>query len=159
MRKRRGRMMGPLWYGKFRGSGYRLTVPRKAILDVLGKASRHLSAEDVYLEVHKSYPHVGLTTVYRTLDLLAQMGLIDKSDFGDGRARYEMAGVAESGHHHHLVCTGCRRVIDYSDFMDEEVEFLRRVEKGLSRKYDFEIRDHLIRFYGLCDKCRAKKSR
>ncbi|MEA3490251.1 MAG: Fur family transcriptional regulator [Candidatus Omnitrophota bacterium] len=150
-------MMGPRWYGQFRGSGYRVTVPRKAIMDVLSKTSKHLSAEEIYLEVHKVYPNVGLTTVYRTLELLIQMGLVHKFDFGDGRARYELAEGEKREHHHHLICIRCKRVIDYSDFREEELEFLRRAEKKLAEKYDFEIKNHLIRFYGLCDKCRNKK--
>ena len=155
----RGNGMGPpWWHGRFHGYGYRFTVPRRAILDVLSATSKHLSAEDVYLAVHKNYPHVGLTTVYRTLELLIHMGLVFKSDFGDGRARYELAeGPKGIKHHHHLVCTGCGRVIDYTDFIDDEVELLQRTEKGLAKKYDFKITNHLIQFYGLCDRCKDKK--
>lgn len=143
------------WQGKFRGCGYRFTVPRGAILDVLSATSRHLSAEDVYVEVHKNHPNIGLTTVYRTLELLIQMGLVSKSDFGDKRARYELNKDREGdNHHHHLVCTKCGRVIDYTEFIDDEVELLKKTEKGLSKKYDFKITDHLIQFYGLCDKCK-----
>ncbi len=145
------------WHGRFRGCGYRMTVPRQAILDVLTKTSKHLSAEDIYFEVHKIYPHVGLTTVYRTLELLVQMDLIFKFDFGDGRARYELAEGPKGAHHHHLICVKCKRVIDYTDFMDEEAEFLKRAEKGLAKKYKFEVKGHLIRFYGLCEKCKSKK--
>ena len=155
---RRNRMGQPWWHGRFRGYGYRFTVPRQAIFQVLCTSSKHLSAEDVYMAVHKNYPNVGLTTVYRTLELLVQMGLVFKSDFGDGRARYELAeGPKGINHHHHLVCTNCGRVIDYTDFIDDEVELLRRTEKGLSMKYDFKITNHLIQFYGLCDKCKDKK--
>jgi len=111
---------GPPWlHGKFRGCGYRLTVPRQIILDVLSKTSKHLSAEDIYHAVHKGYPAIGLTTVYRTLELLVQMGLVFKFDFGDGRARYELSeGPKGARHHHHLVCTDCGRAIDYTDFID-----------------------------------------
>jgi len=148
----------PWWHGKFKGCGYRLTVPRQAILDVLSKTSKHLSAEDIYLAVHKVYPAIGLTTVYRTLELLVQTGMVFKFDFGDGRARYELSErPGSAGHHHHLVCTGCRRIIDYSDFINEELELLKQTEKGLSKKYNFKITNHLIQFYGLCEKCKGKK--
>jgi Fur family ferric uptake transcriptional regulator len=149
---------GPPWLqGKFRGCGYRLTVPRQAILDVLSKTTKHLSAEDIYLEVHKVYPAIGLTTVYRTLELLVQTGMVFKFDFGDGRARYELSeGPQRIGHHHHLVCTGCGRIVDYTDFINEEIELLKQTEKGLSKKYKFKITNHLIQFYGLCDKCKNK---
>ncbi|MBE0425911.1 MAG: transcriptional repressor [Nitrospirae bacterium] len=146
---------GPPWiHGKFQGCGYRLTMPRQVIMDVLSQTSEHLSAEDIYLAVHKIYPAIGLTTVYRTLEILVQMGLVFKFDFGDGRARYELSeGPKSIGHHHHLVCSGCGRIIDYTDFIDDEVELLKKTEKGLSKKYNFKITNHLIQFYGLCDKC------
>jgi Fur family transcriptional regulator, ferric uptake regulator len=149
----------PLWlHGKFRGCGYRLTAPRQAILDVLGRTGEHLSAEDIYLEVHKLYPAIGLTTVYRTLELLVETGIVFKFDFGDGKARYELAEGPESiGHHHHIVCTGCRRIVDYTDFIDQEIELLKRTEEGLSKKYKFKITNHLIQFYGLCDKCQKQE--
>ncbi len=148
----------PWWHGRFRGCGYRLTKPREVIIDILRKTSNHLSAEDIYLAVHKVYTGIGLTTIYRTLELLVQMGLVYKFDFGDGRARYELSmdpkGVR---HHHHLVCTKCGRIIDYTDFIDEEIELLNKTEKGLSKKFNFKIANHLIQFYGLCDKCVHKQ--
>lgn len=148
---------GPPWlHGKFKGCGYRMTMPRQVILDVLNETADHLSAEDIYHKVHGAYPSIGLTTVYRTLELLVHMGLVYKFDFGDGRARYELAeGPKSLGHHHHLVCTGCRRIIDYSDFIDEEIQLLKRTEKGLSKKYKFKVTNHLIQFYGLCAACQG----
>ena len=148
----------PWWHGKFKGCGYRITVARQAILRALSKTNEHLSAEDIFLAVHKDYPNIGLTTVYRTLELLVKLGLVLKFDFGDGRARYELTeGQGKKQHHHHLICTKCGRIIDYTDFIEEEVEFLKRVEKGVSRKYNFEITGHLIQFYGVCDKCLQRK--
>jgi Fur family ferric uptake transcriptional regulator len=148
----------PWWHERFRGRGYRLTVPRQAVLDVLSNTPEHLSAEDVYFEVHKTSPNIGLTTVYRTLELLVQMGLASKFDFGDGRSRYELSeGPKGIRHHHHLVCTNCGRIIDYTDFIKEEMELLRQTEEGLSRKFNFKIANHIIQFYGLCDKCQGGK--
>ncbi|MBU4376632.1 MAG: transcriptional repressor [Candidatus Omnitrophica bacterium] len=155
----RGDGTGPMWWhGRFRGCGYRITVGREAILDVLTRADKHLSAEDIYMKVHAIYPAVGLTTIYRTLEILVDLGLVFKFDFGDGRARYELAeGSKRSAHHHHLICTGCKRIIDYTDFIDDEIELLKQTEKGLSKKYNFMITNHLIQFYGLCEKCKKRK--
>jgi len=152
----RGFGKGRDWcHGKFRGLGYRLTLARQAILDVLARTKKHLSAEEIYHEVYKIHPASGLSTVYRTLELLVEIGLVHKFDFGDGRARYELDGGSEhENHHHHLVCMNFRRVIDYTDFIEEEVELLKKTEKGLSKKYNFQIKKHIIQFYGLCDKCR-----
>ncbi len=144
----------PWWHGKFSGCGYRMTMPRQAILDVLSKTSKHLSAEDIYMAVHKIHPSIGLTTVYRTLDLLVNMGFVFKFDFGDGRARFELSeGPGSKRHHHHLVCTSCGRVVDYTDYISEEKELLEKAEAGLSKKFNFRITGHMIQFSGLCDKC------
>lgn len=145
------------WYGRFRGCGYRLTLPRQAILDVLSRTSKHLSAEEIYLAVHKIYPSSSLSTVYRTLELLVGVRLIFKFDFGDGKARYELIKDSEDKghHHHHLICTGCNRVVDYTDFIRDDIELLEKIERDLSKKYNFKIAKHIVQFYGLCDKCRG----
>ena len=146
------------WHESFKSYGYKLTAPRHAVLNVLSQTSDHLSAEDVYFEIHKVYPNIGLTTIYRTLELLVKMGLASKFDFGDGRARYELSdGPKGTRHHHHLVCTSCGRIIDYTDYIKEEMELLKRTEESLSQKFNFRITNHIIQFYGLCHKCRGKK--
>jgi len=110
------------------------------------------------MKVHPKYPNVGLTTIYRTLNVLSNLGIVCKLDFGDGRSRYELAeGTEDTHHHHHLVCTNCNKVIDYTNFIDEELELLRKTEKGLGAKYNFKITNHIIQFYGLCDKCSGKE--
>ncbi len=145
------------WHGKVKGCGYRITAGREAIIEALAQTHDHLSAEDLYSRIHDRNPNVGLTTIYRTLDMLVNSGLVFKFDFGDGKARYELTeGPKGAHHHHHLVCTGCKRVIDYTDFIDDEVELLHRIEKGLSKKYTFKIDNHLIQFYGLCQSCAIK---
>jgi Fur family transcriptional regulator, ferric uptake regulator len=152
--KGRERIQSMGWGGRFRGCGYRMTVPRQAIVDVLSSTDKHLSAEEIYMNIHSVYPSVGLTTVYRTLEVLSQMGMVSKFDFGDGRGRYELREGKKDEHHHHLICTKCKRVINYTEFIDEELDFLKRAEKGLSKKYNFDIKDHMIQFYGLCEKCK-----
>lgn len=147
----------PRWAGRFKGCGYRLTIPRQAVYEVLRRTEKHLSADDVFMEVRKLYPGVGLTSIYRTLELLVKIGDVTKFDFGDGRSRYELGENAKGiGHHHHLVCTGCGRIVDYTDFIKDEIELLQRTEKGLSKKFNFKIKNHLIQFYGLCEKCAGK---
>ena len=144
----------PWWQDWLQKAGLRITASRKAILEILGHTSKHLSAEDIYLAVHKEYPTIGLTNVSCNLELLVQVELIVKIYFGSGSTRYEAAnGPNNIGHHHHLVCTSCGRVIDYTEFLDKEKEFLSQTERGLSKKYNFKINNHLIQFYGLCDKC------
>ncbi|MBN2365347.1 MAG: transcriptional repressor [Calditrichaeota bacterium] len=145
------------WHGRFRGRGLRFTIPRRLILETLSSTIDHLSAEEIYIRVHRKYPNVGLTTVYRTLDLLERMGIISRFQFGDGRSRFELVqSSTKAGHHHHLVCTSCKQVIDYDDFVEEEVELLKKVEKALAKKHGFEINGHVIQFYGVCNNCQKQ---
>ncbi len=142
------------WHGKFNEAGLRFTEPRRMILDVLSSTDEHPSAEDLYMRVLENYPNVGLTTVYRNLDLLEKMGIIARFQFGDGRSRYELIQSPQKpGHHHHLVCVNCKKIIDYDDFVNEEIELLREVEAALSDRYGFKITGHVIQFYGQCNRC------
>lgn len=143
------------WAGKFRNRGFKITSQREAVLEVLSNTDQHLSTEEVYFQLHQKCPGIGLATVYRTLELLVKLGIVQKFDFGDGRARYEiLSDSKEEDHHHHLICKKCGTIIDYKDFISDEIELLNKTEKGLSEKYNFEITDHVIHFYGICEKCK-----
>jgi len=137
----------------FKRDAFRWTLIRKAILDLLRRTSKHLSAKEIYESLLKLYPGIGLSTVYRTLDLLTRSDLINKIDIGDGKSRYEYRSGQKKAHHH-LVCTKCGKIIDYSDFIDEEVELFIQAEKNIFSKYNFQVQDHNIEFYGLCKDCR-----
>ena len=147
-------MLGPhKWRHRFKGHVSRWTVPRETILELLSRSSKHMSAKEIYASLYRMYPGIGLTTVYRTLDLLVRMGLINKFTFGDGQSRYEFKSGKKNEHHHHFLCTKCGRIIDYSDFIDEELELVKKTEETLSKKHNFKVLDHNIEFYGLCEKC------
>lgn len=141
------------WRQRFHGHISRWTVPRGAILDLLSQTSKHMSAKEIYAALYRMYPGIGLTTIYRTLDLMVRASLINKFTFGDGQNRYEFKPPEKKPHHHHLICTKCGKIIDYSDFVDEELELIKKTENILSKKYNFTIHDHNIEFYGLCEKC------
>lgn len=148
-------MAGPhKWQHRFRGSVSRWTLPREVILDYLSRTPKHMSAKEIYASLQRMHPGIGLTTVYRTLDLLVRLGLINKFEFGDGQSRYEFKSGKKDQHHHHLICTQCGKIIDYSDFIDEELQLVGKTEEILAKKYNFSIQDHNIEFYGLCEKCK-----
>jgi len=148
-------MPGPhKWRHRFQGSVSRWTMPREVILDHLSRTSKHMSAKEIYARLHRMYPGIGLTTVYRTLDLLVRLGLINKFEFGDGQSRYEFKSGEKKEHHHHLICAKCGKIIDYSDFVDEELQLIKKTEEELAKKYNFSIQDHNIEFLGLCEKCK-----
>jgi Fur family ferric uptake transcriptional regulator len=147
-------MPGPdRWRKRMQGRVQRWTATREAILDLLSHTSRHLSAKDIYAALYQKFPTIGLTTVYRTLDLLHRSGLINKLILGDGQARYEFKMGKKVSHHHHLVCMGCDKIIDYSEFEKEEMELVKKTEALLSKKFHFLITDHNIEFLGYCRAC------
>lgn len=130
---------------------YRLTPQRALILRLLFEHDgEHLSAEDLYALVERANPEVGLATVYRTLELLAELRVVQAVDFGDGRARYELAG-GERHAHHHLLCLSCGRVEEVGE------DLLERLEQAIEAEHGFAIFDHQVKFTGLCRECRRKQ--
>lgn len=127
---------------------YKLTPQRRIILRIFSEnPDKHLSAEDVYGMVKKSHPEIGLATVYRTLDLFAELDILQKMDFGDGRGRYEFC-KPEVHHHHHLVCLKCGEVTEFED------DLLDSLESIIENKSGFKIVDHDLKFFGHCDRCK-----
>ena len=145
--------LSPKWKDRFKENGFRWTLTRKTILDLLSRTTKHMSAQEIYETLLKSYPGIGLSTVYRTLDLLCRMGLVNKINIGEDKSRYEYRSGEEKVHHH-LICTNCGKIVDYSDFLDEELDLIGKIEKNLSKKYNFMVKNHNIDFYGLCKNCR-----
>ncbi len=131
------------------GQGLRATRQRDEILNIFVSAGRHLSAEELYLLVKKKHPRTGYATVYRTLKLLAEAGLAEERRFADGFIRYEHN--ASSGHHDHLICTKCGRIIE---FENERIEALQR---DVARKNRFLVQNHKLELYGLCSDCQKKR--
>lgn len=141
---------------RHRGHFCRWTGSREAILQLLSRTTKHMSAKEIYVTLHKFYPGIGLTTVYRTLELLTRMGLIHKLSFGDGHSRYEFIADNKTKHHHHLICTGCGKIFNYSEFVDEELALIKKTEERLAKRYNFQIEDHNIEFLGICEVCQKK---
>jgi Fur family transcriptional regulator, ferric uptake regulator len=136
-------------YTRLLERGHKMTPQRWAIISIfLINKGRHLSADDVYGMLKETYPNNGIATVYRTLELLEEIAVLRKMDFGDGRARYEIADE-ESHHHHHLVCTECGKITEFED------DLLDSLEQAIERKTGFKIRDHVAKFYGVCGDCQG----
>lgn len=129
-----------------RDNGYRLTAARQAILEVLVERNGHISADELARIVRRRQPGVGRMTIYRTLDLLSELGLIRAIYQGTGAAHYILM---EDGRHHHFVCTQCYAVIEFDDCL------LREVEQVLARRHQFTIEGHLLEIYGRCQACRS----
>ncbi|MFD2762293.1 ferric iron uptake transcriptional regulator [Lentibacillus juripiscarius] len=127
---------------------YKLTPQREATVRVLlEREEDHLSAEDVYLLVKEKAPEIGLATVYRTLELLSELKIVDKINFGDSVSRYDLRKEGAEHFHHHLVCIECGSVEEIEEDLLEDVE--RIVEKD----WRFQVKDHRLTFHGVCKQC------
>ena len=111
---------------------------------------QHLAAEDIFELMKDEYPEMGLATVYRTLQLLYEIQLIDRIHFNDGCIRYEIGHIfdGDSKHsHHHLICRTCGRVMPFED------DFLEDLEAQIEADTGFHVLDHELKFYGQCKEC------
>lgn len=129
-----------------RSRGYRLTNQRRAIVREL-ENGRHLSAEEMYEHLRGDHPELGLSTVYRTLDLLTELGVARKDDFGEGYSRYELATERM---HHHARCEECGRVIEFNE------ELMEYLALQVERETGFVTDWHEITLHGRCAECAAK---
>lgn len=131
--------------------GYKLTPQRRAIVDIIIRnEGSHLTTEELYGLVKEECPEIGLATVYRTVQLLEELGVVSKLDLNDGCYRYELVHETESHQHHHLICDSCGKVIEV------EGDLLEALEHRIESKYDFKIKNHSLKFYGICSECSRK---
>jgi len=131
---------------RLRELGYRLTPQRQLIIAALQGSDDHISAEEINAQVHAKYPHVNISTVYRTLELLKGLGLVTETDMGEDRVRYHFA---DKGHHHHLICESCGATIEA-----EESLFLP-LKSTLLEQYGFQANISHLAVFGRCTKCQG----
>jgi Fur family ferric uptake transcriptional regulator len=124
--------------------GYRLTNSRQKIVQALLNCGGHITADGLLEVVHEADRTVGRMTVYRTLELLSELGLIRPVYQGTGAAHYILL---DGGHHHHLICSGCDVVIEFEECGLQEMGQL------LAERFNFVVEGHLVEFYGRCPNC------
>ena len=115
------------------------------VIDALHSVTKHISAEEIFTQVKAKYPYANISTIYRTLELLKELGLVAEIDLGDGRVRYHHT---ESGHHHHLICNNCGKIIDLPE------STLLPLTETLLRDYQFEANLRHMAIFGRCADCR-----
>lgn len=134
---------------KLKENDFRLTPQRQAVLEILlANKEGHLNAEEIFQAAKKKYPELGLATVYRTLEILADLGIVHKLQFDEDCSRYEYNPDGERHAHHHLICISCGEITEFDE------DLLEELEKEIAQKSNFTITDHSLRFYGYCAKCR-----
>lgn len=124
--------------------GFRRTAARQAILDTFINCEGHITADSLAERVRQENPTIGRMTVYRTLDLLSELGLIRPIYHGTGAAHFVLL---EQGRHHHLVCNDCGVTIEFEHCGSAAIS------EVLSEQYNFEIQAHMLEFYGICEHC------
>jgi Fur family ferric uptake transcriptional regulator len=130
-------------------AGLKITLPRMKILEILESSTqRHLSAEDIYRTLIAANDDIGLATVYRVLTQFETAGLVERHHFEGGQAVFE---INDGGHHDHLVCMKCGKVVEFFDETIEERQHAIAKDKG------FELTDHSMILYGLCDNEECRK--
>ena len=133
----------------FQELGERQTEPRKAIAENLirlGHTGASFSAEDLLKKLHRTNPRIGRATVYRSIDKLVRMKVLDRIEFSDGTHSFRLC--ESDHHHHHLACTRCHRVVEL-DFCLESDAIAE-----IGKRESFKIDDHSITLFGLCKECR-----
>ena len=137
--------------GILRAHGYKLTPQRRVLLEVIVNSSSHLTTAAIYERVLKKYPTIGLVTIYRVLEILSRLNLICRLHTEKGCRSYLIRNPR--GHHHHMVCLVCGRVIGFTGCD------LNQIQERLSRDTGFEIESHLLEFNGQCRECLKNASR
>jgi Fur family ferric uptake transcriptional regulator len=130
--------------GKLRDKSRKITGPRQAILEVLRRREHPATTREILAELPDG--QCDLATIYRSMHLLEEMGMVHRFDFGDGATRFEL--VAERhDHHHHLVCRSCAAIVEITDCFPPDLE------QKIARQAGFKSISHRLEFFGLCPKC------
>ncbi len=137
-----------------RSRGLKVTNQRLLILEALNACQdKHLTAEEIYEIVKADCPEIGLATVYRTIQLLLELHLVDRINLDDGFVRYEIGSATESEskhRHHHLICNKCGKVLSFQD------DLLEELEGKIMKTMGFWVVDHEVKLYGYCKECGGK---
>jgi Fur family ferric uptake transcriptional regulator len=134
---------------QLRGSGFKITPVREAVLHIIYDQSAPLAVPELADQLAESGLTPNKTTLYREVEFLLQQRIIQEIDLGDGKKRYEK----KSEHcHHHLVCTSCQK-IECVDLDDELHQMIHTIEQ----KTNFTIYEHMLEFFGMCKKCKLNQ--
>ena len=133
-----------------RARGFRMTLQRQIILDVIESLEGHITAEAVYAQVRARYPQVNLSTVYRTLEFLEELSLVSHTHFDDGVARWHGAGEAP---HQHLICRRC------GSEQELDLALLEPLDRELRHRYGFQADLAHFALVGLCARCQQEAGR
>lgn len=131
----------------FEKNGHKFTKQRQIIFNALKNSnSKHLTPEELFSIVHQDNKQVGIATVYRTLNIFEDLGIVNKQEFKDSINTYELISQKDA-HHDHLICTNCGKIVEEKILDNDELA------KSLSDKYNFKLDYYSLRIYGICSEC------
>ena len=133
-----------------RAEGKRVTPQRALLLRIIRESGGHLDADEIYRQARESDPRISLSTVYRTVKLLKELGLVEELHFGEEHHHYEMATGKV---HHHLLCTGCGQIVEF------ESPVLDELLAALEREHGFALGRVQIDAVGRCQECQRRSER
>ena len=139
--------------GPFRKGGFRKTAPRQAVLEVMRDAEDYLSADEVYRKVYEHLPGIGIATVYRTLQLLAELGALARVTGDDGKARYRFTDEGAVAHRLVLVCRSCGGSEAVPSTTGVIGDRLGALTTSVAEEHDFTVEQSVHQYYGLCGSC------
>jgi Fe2+ or Zn2+ uptake regulation protein len=133
----------------FDQAGYRLSGPRHAVAELIAAREGHFTAADIEADARASRPGIGRATVFRALEVLLELGVVERIDLPTGEHAYV---TCEPSHHHHVVCSACGRATDIDD------AGLRAVVEQIERRTGYAIDRHRLELFGRCPACRAAET-
>jgi Fur family transcriptional regulator, ferric uptake regulator len=139
------------WLRCLRKNGYRLTAPRKAVVEIMASSHFILTPTDIFMLARERYPKLGLVTVYRTIEKLEELGLIQRVHRPSGCQGF-IAGY--QGHQHMLICQNCGLV----QFFDGDHVGINDLMKDVEGRTGYTINEHWLQLFGVCKKCRQKST-
>ena len=134
---------------KLREHGHKASAPRSAVLDLIGRQECVVTAQDIAAELRRRKQKVGIATVYRTLEVLEDLRLVQRLDLGSESARFEPAMPDGTHHHHHFVCRSCGEAIPFEDAA------LERAIEALGKRLEASVEEHDVVLKGVCPSCKA----
>ena len=132
---------------KLKDLSFRVTPQRLAVLKILAKSDTHPSVENIYEQVKPDFPTTSLATIYKTVNLLKEIGEVVELDFSEESNRYD---GNKPYPHPHLICTQCKTIVD------PDVATASDLYKELAKKTGYQIVNHRLDFFGICPRCQSK---
>jgi Fur family transcriptional regulator, ferric uptake regulator len=139
------------WLSRLQENGYRLTEPRRAVVEVIASSQQVINPLEVFGQARQRYPGLGLVTVYRTIEKLEELHLVQRVHQPSGCQGFV---AAFSGHQHLLICQACGRV----EFFSGENEQMESWTASLEHESGYTIQEHWLQLFGLCASCQADRS-